>query len=498
MTKKNKAIEYINELARAISITEGFLDSQFSKIRYQTGFQKDSYETRIKLNTFWREPFEIFITKLRQYIDDLEKMQDSSKFSRAYEVCVWMDERITYLSDRQDMISLSPICPIDDSTPTVVSSLNSNVDLSKVWINPKFPVRKFKIRRKNGGLEDYEMANSNIFYKMNNYLQNCSYFPYSCVGYNSIKNVIVSNGARADQRNDILSLAFSPISDCRNLIDRQSTNYTTENGYECCGMTCSLKTSKVNGILERTQRDWIEAGIDNVDVLFMPEVLGTKESCGINKKNIDWMYNLFVSTVKEKHAPMMTVLPSYWAQNDNSATIVSHDGTVLGVQRKYVPYISSKDQAIEALEVHRQKELVVIHIPYIHRVAVVICSEFLEDDSVHWSKVLCSCLGISLLIVPSYSPGEREFINLLSSLKRFGTSIVWGNCCGAIREDNNAGIGGFESSGELRSHIFSKVCKCGNKCENKECCAFVIRIPLGVEYVKGEDSYGINVQHVAL
>lgn len=123
-----------------------------------------------------------------------------------------------------------------------------------------------------------------------------------------------------------------------------------------------------------------------------------------------------------------------------------------------------------------------IHIPNFHRIAIVICAEFITDLS-RIQKFICGSLGVTLLIVPSYSRGEMDFINVLSHLKGYGTTVVWGDCCGAV-SGNEKAIGGCGVAGTTSTVTFGSVCRCGFSCENVKACIFKVEIPLDFEFNK--------------
>jgi predicted amidohydrolase len=180
--------------------------------------------------------------------------------------------------------------------------------------------------------------------------------------------------------------------------------------------------------------------------------------------------------------PALTILPSRWSEQHNRATIVGWDGEVLACQDKHIPFVDQKNNKIEALMDLNERVTVLIHIPSVHRIAIVICAEFLSDSK-SMREVICGNLGATLIIVPSYSRGEQDFINTLSALKGYGTTVIWGNCCGAVRGEQKA-IGGCGIAGTTKTEIFSSVCKCGYSCENISACIFMVEIPLDFELQK--------------
>lgn len=498
MTREESVIKCMNAFAEALGVLEGYPEERFEKIYTMKHFEEYRLQAKGLLDKMQENSLEDFVKDINGFVQNVKSISNANKrFSFAFEICLWIDEHVSYLSEDEiddTMISLLPICNISGGEPIVISSLNSNVEESKIWINPKFPIRPSVDTDVD---EERNIANRNVFEKMNNVLKNFSYYSYGD-GTRRVKNIIVSKDTISEYTDDdFLTVAFSPITSREHIIDPKPVPLTSY-GIDYDAMSCELKKSEEPGILMRTERDWIQAGKCKVDILFMPELLGTKESCGlgIEGKRIKWVRDLYKRVIKEGYSPMLTILPSHWENRRNTATIVSHNGKVLGVQEKYEPYVRMKShdrsQAKEALRYCNQKETIVIHVPYVHRIAVLICSEFLVDSEVHWSQFLCACLAVSLLIVPSYSGGEKDFVNKLAAYKEYGTTVVWGNCCGAgpmCTDENdvkvqikkkNRNIGGFGVAGEMSNKVFGPECSCNHNCDGNGImsCSFVVSIPL--------------------
>lgn len=226
----------------------------------------------------------------------------------------------------------------------------------------------------------------------------------------------------------------------------------------------------------------------NVDIFFTPELLGTS----LSEKN-DGEYNSFLwecsnlRLASGKNVPLLTILPSYWSDNYNRSTIVSLDGQIIGHQEKHIPFVDKKAHKMEALAEIQEWSTVLIHIPNVHRIAIVICAEFLSDQD-RIQKFLCGSLGATLLIVPSYSRGEQDFINALPALKCYGTTIIWGNCCGAVASNEKA-IGGCGIAGTTQTITFGSKCSCNFSCQNIKACVFKVKIPLDFELSKTTESF---------
>lgn len=207
---------------------------------------------------------------------------------------------------------------------------------------------------------------------------------------------------------------------------------------------------------------------------------------GKGKEYVEWVKKASKRLIeKDKHVPAMTVLPSYWHNRNNSATIVFNNGLVLGVQQKYEPFVSRVDSRMEALDCCDQKDMTIIHIPGVHRMAVIICSEYLADQQTKWSDILCRCLGVSMILVPSFSGGEQAFFNSLNRYAEYGTIVVWGNCCGA-GNSGSKGIGGCSIASLSIQDRFGMKCKCHNSCDRSSSCIFRERLSVQMTYAKND------------
>lgn len=250
-------------------------------------------------------------------------------------------------------------------------------------------------------------------------------------------------------------------------------------------------------LCERLKRDYELAGDIEADVFYGPEMLGSE----LSEKN-DGFYNEVIYEIweqrmlNEQPVPLLAILPSYWKEGKNCVTVVAEDGEIIEKHLKQSPYVDVKNHTIEGLEEVKEQKMIVYHIPYVHRISIMICSEFLEKEVKRVQEVLCGELGVTLLIVLSYSPGEQDFINAIPGLKVYGTTVIWGNCCGASRNSERA-IGGCAIAGINKTHIFSDRCECGFSCDNVEACVFQVDIPLNYRLLKSSEvEYGNVITHI--
>ena len=475
MPTKEEAQMYMNTLAEYLKIVEEF-PRPFNEITTIYGYETIATETVNRMDRIWEQGLEDFFFYIADFLKEIENSENqSSKFIQAIEVCKWMDMRITYLIqyDTTKEFSLWPLVPLSGDCPVKVGALNTNYEETGIWINPKYEILSTYIFRE-GEVQEKKIANRDAFKNANGFLKNCSCIHWD--GTHEILNVVIPNESIIEKSNGILRVGFAPMSDSKKLIQSEETRVVF-NGIEESGVKVALACD-VESLETRMYNDWRLACDSGVDILFMPELLGTRDDEETNSGYNEHIFQLSIEAFAEgKGVPCVTVLPSYWREGKNSASILYQDGKILGVQEKHVPYVDKTKHIIEALKVTIPWETVLLHIPHIHRVAVVICAEFLANESQKIHDFICGELGATLILVPSYSPGEQDFINVLPGLRRYGATTIWGNCCGAIRSAEK-GIGGCDLPGGKNTVILGDSCVCGNSCEGVNACLFRMDIPL--------------------
>lgn len=141
-----------------------------------------------------------------------------------------------------------------------------------------------------------------------------------------------------------------------------------------------------------------------------------------------------------------------------------------------------------------------IHMKNQQRIAIAICAEFIANPE-RITHFLCEQLCATLLLVPSYSNGERDFIDSLSTLKPYGTSVIWGNCCGAVHDDKphahmQRTVGGCSYAGIDCPNRFGTMAKCNFHCGTSSVCFFVVNIPTAVSQGKISPGSIPKIEHI--
>ena len=141
------------------------------------------------------------------------------------------------------------------------------------------------------------------------------------------------------------------------------------------------------------------------------------------------------------------------------------------------------------------KEVSLIHVPGWGRIAIPICIDFLHPEYRDW---LVTTLKADILLCPSYSPGEYNFLQSLDSNAGYGAHVVWLNSCSALR---NSDTGAPELVGAAcapsvssESRIIRFIPECKGDCTTG--CLFVATIPLNCMGASFYEERRVQVEHI--
>lgn len=437
-----------------------------------------------------------FLKALQEKCKGLAAEEDQDRILMAYHICKWMDQVLTY-EDVEDVstgkLSIYRLIPLRAFSYVEIDALNDNYRDTGIWINPKLPIFRSARTLDNGEEEERTAASRNAFAGMNGELRNISYFVWNkgCAVHNIIIPYEYEENEAGDKADGTLKIGFIPVSDRADLIVPE---YKTvkEGRYELSKMFIDgpRHTEEID---VRLQKGLELACSDKVDIVFAPEMLGNEqtERCRGN-------YNLYVRQIYSKAVmsgekpPLVTVMPSYWNKETNSAAIIYRDGYIFGRQKKYTPYIDFRSCSMEGIKRENRREIYLIHIYGVHRIAISICAEFIDSFN---SDLICGQLGATLIIVPSYSHGERDFMNQLGTLFPYGTGVIWGDCCGAVAYSPKI-IGGCSIVGHNEVHWMGKHCQCDYSCGMSTGCLFTVELPLKIVMSKEAGASQEPVQHI--
>lgn len=473
----DEVYRYMNTLAEAYSLLQNLGDD--AAILYAaTDFESIKTNFAKELDAAWdkRRDTADFLATIENKFGVIQRLIGNERCIKAYTLCCWLDERITYLNiDEDELInkfSLYNLIPFDGTDKIItISALNTNYKTTKVQISPKFSVYKKLVlqeeKRKN------PFANRDSFSFLNGQTQNVSFLFWR--QNEKIYNLIIPP-ERLQNIDDKFTVAFCPLTDKNSILKLETKPIEISgiqvNGIEVVGVTCP------EIIIERFKSDWQTAAEAGADLVMFPEMLGTKD---LEEKDKHERYNKVVHSLvydlrkQGGRPPVLTIMPSFWEKGKNSAAIVDYNGRILARQYKYEPYIDQGGHKVESLSEPLEKDYYIIHVPGVHRIVILICAEFLSICR-HSNHILFEEAGSTMVLVPSYSHGEIDFVRLLPSLKCYGATIIWGNSCGETQEDRI--IGGCSIAGTDTVYRFNKASLCGGHCKGKNACVFLVKLPL--------------------
>lgn len=490
---REQSVLFMNIMAQLLGYLQKFMLS-FQMIHALTGFESIGVDVYQKMDAAFKnndtDGFLKFLGNISRTVI-LKVNQRNMLF--AYHMCRWMDRKLTYEDVAKDRLSIYRMIPLSAFSYVEIDALNDNYKEVGIWINPKLPIFKSALSFGNGEEKERNTANRDAFIDMNGELYNISYFKWN--GSHIVHNIIfpfeyAENGIE-DNADGNLRIGFIPVSDKQNLIIPNYKNIK-EDKYQFKKMDISHPNHEKD--IEIRLKKGLELACENeVDIVFAPEMLGTEHTEQKSGKYNMYIRNIYSDMVSEGlKPPFMTVMPSYWNKGVNSAAIVWRDGHILGRQRKYTPYIDFESCSVEKIKKEEPKEMYIIHVYGVHRIAISICAEFIDSFN---SNLICGQLGATLIIVPSFSHGERDFVNSLATLFPYGTSVIWGDCCGAVIHTPKI-IGGCSIVGLNEVHKMGECCHCSYTCAGCSGCLFTIDLPLKIVMSKAAQRMREPIRHI--
>ena len=468
--------QYLNLLARALSVADQF-SAPFYQMPACHGYSTIENAVAKALNSAWKKGLPSFFAYLERIIQNMEKESTTENCIRATAACLWMDRHICYIATGNPMVfSLHKLLPLKKDKPICTGPINTNYLETHIQLHPRYEVTQFYDQTAD---RMRPLANRDAFEGLNGKLEHICYSHWD--GRHIIHHVIVPGEYGKNKENQSLRIAFCPLSDQPDLLKCTKTQIVRDgiifDGIQVDG----VKYAKF--LRARFIRDWNTCCDCGADIMFGPEMLGTRELDERNGRFHKLLRPLSMETLaQKKKPPMLTFLPSYWRDGVNSTTVVYRNGTILGSQLKYTPYVNVGHGHIEALLQQNEQHFLVIHIPGAYRIVVMICADFLSIQSPSLRRLICEELCATMILVPSYSHGEQDFINLLPSLQSYGTTVVWGDCCGAVTKPRI--IGAASIAGIDHISRFGSQCQCEGICKSTQSCIFLVNLPLQLTRAK--------------
>lgn len=460
------AQRYLNCLAMLLGMLHK-CELPFEQLPSIENYDAVAAETKSQLDCVWERGEELFHAMLDTAVFAQKDSQRGALYVRAAIAALWMDQHISYQEQPgKHKLSLYRLVPLRQDKPVFVDGLNTNAEVSGVQLHPRFEV--CKVYNQQSGVAE-AFGNRDVYTGLNGKLNNVGYV--CCKPGIVIRDVVIPK----NREGDTFRIAFCPMSDAEDLL--QLKEQAVEFGDIRMAGRGVASLTREEQLLTRFKEDLTLACRVRADVVFFPEMLGMKTLEGDDPETNLTVLDHALGLMEQAEAvefPMMICLPTWWRDGINSATLVYQDGTILGAQRKYIPYVNEKGRWREALRREPEQEYLIVHVPGLHRIAVTICAEFPQLRE-HMAKTLCGELCVTLILVPSYSRGEQEFLNSLPTLKDYGVTVVWGNCCGAVKEPRV--IGGCSIAGFDTVHRFGPNCQCEGRCGDRRACLYLVDIP---------------------
>ena len=497
---------YIDLMASVFSVLATQSEAELSQIKAADGYDSIFQFVKARFDAIRSSAVSDLLETIRFLLDEMDRAEPVQRIICAEATCLCMDQQISY-QDHQTIwengrMYLFDILPLRDDKPLLLDHpLNSNWKDTGICIIPRFPVSTAATYI-DSKLKDRPLSGRNTPYGINRELVNVGYYPWD-TDVPDVRHIILSDRQLPSTHDQVSKtrVAFSPIADHAQLLDLENKPKTALNGRSCTGIFVSgVKETQMLNV--RYSECWEMACELSPDVFFAPEMIATDEMVSVDNLRSKYLKPLLKKVVVDgKTPPRLTILPTHWRNRRNRLLVFDETGKHIGTQFKRKPFVDEKNHAAEALELPlANADVLLIHLKNKQRIAFAICSDFLIGQEDYVSDFLCKKLGATLVLVPSYSQGEQDFAAAISAVKRFGTSVVWGNCCGAVpkkdKKPTERIIGACCYAGTDAIHRLGRVQKCDFACEGTQGCVFSVELPTRVELNKPNTTPMPEISHL--
>ena len=381
MATIDNSIKYMNILASAIKIVDSF-HGEYTDVYAIHNRDKMEESVCKQMDQLFEKSEDEFLAEIECLLHSIEvETSKDKRFTKSFAFCQWMDSKIVYdrgIGQTKEVFSLYHLIPLHGSSIIEMGALNNNYKETGIWLNPKFDIAS-PYFVDNGEMRERPLANRDIFEGFNSVLQHCCYIRWNY--QKNVCNIILPQGFLRNSEQDYLTMAFAPLTDRKDIIKTEAC-IINRNGMDKDGViVLPLKEEDANIIVDRFKKDWELANEVGAQLMFAPELLGSSKS-----ESGDGYYNDMIMEVSQKmdytssRIPDVTMLPSYWHKNRNWVTLVDRDGGIIGRQKKHIPFVNIRKGFMEALDEMDEWTTILVHIPGMHRIAVMICAEFLAME----------------------------------------------------------------------------------------------------------------------
>ena len=479
MTDISIAREYMNTMAELLLIMES---SPIPVMSYVS--LKDSEwlpaDVIDSLELAMQRGLDKGLEKIRELLHRIQGSKEPGRYAHTYQLLCWMDRHISYEKKSEPtVVSLYAMLPISEGKTISVGALNDNYRETKIWINPKydtfmgyFDAEDKTVFRK--------ISNRDAHWKMNGILTRISYSVWD--ESLEFKNIIIPIDFKKYKKRGEFKVAFTPITGLKDPLVLSFPD-VEEKSLKQRGIALDGHKDE-DDILNRFCTSWKEACVKKADLFFGPEMMGTKQMYERKGDYLKILVDLIEDIKKEGLTPpSITIMPGIWKNGESMTLLVDGEGRIIGSQRRHIQFIDRADKMVEDIKPVPKREFCIIHLPGAYRIGGLICAEFLPQEGNDSVERLCRDLCCNLLIVPSFSAGEYDYMSSLAITKPYGTSVIWGNCCGAYYYSPRI-IGGVSVAGTDYVERMGSYARCGHKCKEGQSCLFCIKLPAATRMSK--------------
>lgn len=171
---------------------------------------------------------------------------------------------------------------------------------------------------------------------------------------------------------------------------------------------------------------WERAVKEEVDILVFPEMLGYP---GLTKA---FQEKMSVFPEFGQAYPALTILPSIWMNERNTAIMLDEQGDIILKQNKQhsFPYCQRGQNRLFLEGIRPDHEIHVLHCQGIGRMVIAVCRDALITE---YMSLLLNIIKSTLLIIPSFSTGSYDFGEMIDGCRTADCCVCWINTCSAYQ-----------------------------------------------------------------
>ena len=425
------------------------------------------------------------------------------------EIISWAISRNNYYLYRimLCMIDSDPLVALEQSISNKKSagfiSLNDNFEETGIYILPQVagPKTTYSVKSRTDETQEITIVRKtadewadNLNAQLNNFYYICNTDLDGFTLRNYVCDLTYNDPSIKELKVAVSPLLNLPIDDVLSYDDTIIETDECGNEYRLFDI---LHVKPESEILTRIQDGYRTASEHGANILMFPEMLGIEAIYSLDSLG----YNPIFRTLCKETAdfvPQLILAPSLWKANTNSVNIYLSSGKKLCVQEKQHRYsFRGKNGKCKENLKDIDRTISILHVPGWGRIVVPICIDFLNEPYRH---LLVTKLKADILLCPSYSSGEYNFLSAIDAYSEYGAYTVWLNTCSAL----NRKVGdvpelvGAASAPVVSSHSrIVRFCPtCAGNCLKG--CLFMVSLPLDCAGSSQYEGRGVAVEHIVL